>query len=731
MKTLQEQYNLIQEGKGHKDVFMKSARRLFPEYITNFATFQEATKILKQKSILSEAVGGIVTQTSANPFVNWEKFLNEEANESKGDEVDYDNMHNVELNATYKEKFGVKDTKGLTRNKLIKALKSGKAINEDKENAKKFANEGKTQKPKIKVSVKYAKEASDAFRKAYSKMGKMTSTNTFEFKNADVAEEFAEHLMDYIDIPEEKITGYNLDESFVNEGKAINEAKAEEKKPTKEVVDTETKGYDYKDPKNTNNLNFEEMLRGYYAEMKDPKNADKTEEQLREMVAKNLAKDPSFYVKDGAFGIKGVGYTDDVPGLKVSNKELKGEYASSGMEKVKMNESKNSSLNEGWMDLLTYGPLAITAALSALSLATDTPVKDMPSNAKDEVSNFDLKSILAGIKAKWREYTNPKVYKVIQKIVNDPEIVSAAETLILGPRGGKRKDLTNQAYLKALEAKLTPQEINTLKKFLEKIKKEYEDFRNSFKSPIVRNPGPHYNKAKSIKYLKRYAAGGDKKYRAGDYLFEGKKTKAKKETTESKLAEIEKQGRIVTMEAQIEALNELINSKTQRLSMISEDEDLSEIADKNKIKEMQREVKELQKRKMKMEKLYEKMCGKSYSKPEIVDEEVDSDTMSKAEKGNVDESVVKENLKDLSKMSIEQLNQLYQDLEDEMYNELSMDASGDASDTIVDLFQPNLDQIEAEINSRSGALSPVRADDFPLDKDDTDPAGGSGLASHV
>ena len=116
-----------------------------------------------------------------------------------------------------------------------------------------------------------------------------------------------------------------------------------------------------------------------------------------------------------------------------------------------------------------------------------------------------------------------------------------------------------------------------------------------------------------------------------------------------------KQGRIVTMEAQIEALDELINSKTQRLSMISEDEDLSEIADKGKLKEMQREVKELQKRKMKMEKLYEKMCGKSYSKPEIVD----------------------------------------------------------------------------EAKPESGARSPVQADDFPLDKDDTDPAGGSGLASHV
>jgi hypothetical protein len=52
MKTLQEQFNLIQEGKGHKDMFLKSARRLFPEYVTNFATYGEATTILKQRGIL-------------------------------------------------------------------------------------------------------------------------------------------------------------------------------------------------------------------------------------------------------------------------------------------------------------------------------------------------------------------------------------------------------------------------------------------------------------------------------------------------------------------------------------------------------------------------------------------------------------------------------------------------------------------------------------------------------
>ena len=101
------------------------------------------------------------------------------------------------------------------------------------------------------------------------------------------------------------------------------------------------------------------------------------------------------------------------------------------------------------------------------------------------------------------------------------------------------------------------------------------------------------------------------------------KKSVKKESVDSKLAEIEKAGKITTLEAQIEALDELIEGKTQRLSLVSEDESLSELVDKKKMKDMQREIKDLEKRKMKMEKLYEKMCGKSYSRPEIVDEAAD------------------------------------------------------------------------------------------------------------
>ena len=52
MKTLQEQYNLIKEGKGNKDFFMKSVRNIFPEYVNQYTSYDDAVGILKNKSIL-------------------------------------------------------------------------------------------------------------------------------------------------------------------------------------------------------------------------------------------------------------------------------------------------------------------------------------------------------------------------------------------------------------------------------------------------------------------------------------------------------------------------------------------------------------------------------------------------------------------------------------------------------------------------------------------------------
>lgn len=101
-------------------------------------------------------------------------------------------------------------------------------------------------------------------------------------------------------------------------------------------------------------------------------------------------------------------------------------------------------------------------------------------------------------------------------------------------------------------------------------------------------------------------------------LNEGKK---KKMSYMAELAEIDKQSAIVAMEAKINKLAEMIEAKNTRLSMVSEDENLSELIDKKRVKDMQKEIKILEKEKSKMEKMYEKMHGGK--KKEMVDEKKD------------------------------------------------------------------------------------------------------------
>ena len=79
MKTLQEQYNLIKEGKGHKDVFMKEAKRLFPNIVPNAATFNQTAKLLKQRSVISENIFPLMPSAGLNPFTSFDKFITEEA----------------------------------------------------------------------------------------------------------------------------------------------------------------------------------------------------------------------------------------------------------------------------------------------------------------------------------------------------------------------------------------------------------------------------------------------------------------------------------------------------------------------------------------------------------------------------------------------------------------------------------------------------------------------------
>ena len=132
---------------------------------------------------------------------------------------------------------------------------------------------------------------------------------------------------------ERKKEGYEKAfENFIAEA----EAKAEEKKVSKEVEEDYSKNYNMQDKKDPNNMIFGQIQMGYYYEMKQEKNADKTIDEIKDIVFKNLAKDPIYYTKEGQFG-EDIGYTDDAPSLGPTD-EPKGKYKSSGYGNLKENK---------------------------------------------------------------------------------------------------------------------------------------------------------------------------------------------------------------------------------------------------------------------------------------------------------------------------------------------------------------------------------------------------------
>ena len=234
-QTLQEQYNLIVEGKGNPSAFHKQALKQFPNLFTAQSSFDQVITVLKQKSIISEMVAQGLVSNSSGP-------------------------------------------------------------------------------------------------------------NFFEIFNTNMAK--------------------------LNE-----EAKAEEKKADEYVNKAEKKTTKDKTDKNIDNQNGAEFLLGFYVESRNAKNVDKTVEEIRDIVVKNLSKDPLHYVKSGQFGVEGLGYTEDAPGLG-KTKEVKGKYASSGMEPVKLKESKQ--IKEA-VDVYT-----INAAALLQSLETNT---NFINSVKKEINN--------------------------------------------------------------------------------------------------------------------------------------------------------------------------------------------------------------------------------------------------------------------------------------------------------------------------------------------------------
>jgi hypothetical protein len=359
-KTLQDQYLLIKEGKGHKGVFLTDAKRQFPNIVRNAATFEEASSCLITKNIIAENVIGLTAVNS--PF-----------------------------------------------------------------------------EPKKKESYELA------------------------FEN------------------------------FLAEAKKKDEdekVKAEEKKVSKPVEEDLSHNFDYKDDKNPDNLIFDQIMMGYYTEMKDPKNADKTMQELKDIVLKNLAKDPIFYTKEGQFGVKDLGYSVDHPGLG-EPKEPKGKYKASGYGDL--NESIQP-INEEEKILRKAIREIIDAELSvlpktSLKESVEKELAAINKEAEHEIIASKLEKVQTLIDKKQaqisrldededlKDLTDAKKVKEISKDIKSLEKAKAKLEKMMhkGKAKSPRKEVIDETDEILDEAESDPEDIKNMAPELEKIKKTMDD----------------------------------------------------------------------------------------------------------------------------------------------------------------------------------------------------------------------------------------------------------------
>jgi len=310
MRTIQEQYNLIKENKGDKNFFMKSIRNSFPEYINQFTSFDDAITILKSKSLISEITIHNPNKYEVKDLETLNILLNFE------EPIEWTEEERTWI---YKYIFPEIDIDFLADN--ISTEINGPEIKEEYIDL--------FQTPEIRVEL-------DKINKNLDKVKLIKVPNRIS-----------------------DILKMHINENWF----AIFEAeiKSIEKETSKEVLDTQKHAFQPSDRKNIDNIYGQSFLNGYYAEMKDPENWEKSVDDLKDIVAKNMAKDINYYAKNAMFGEKGVGFVNNAPGLGAT-KEPKGKNKSSG-----------------------YGDLDIKGDL-------DIDIKPAKKNVKDTLSGSEAKT---------------------------------------------------------------------------------------------------------------------------------------------------------------------------------------------------------------------------------------------------------------------------------------------------------------------------------------------------
>jgi hypothetical protein len=347
MKTLQEQYILIKEGKGNKDHFLKQAKNLFPEYINQYSDYNTTVKVLKSKSILSEGIGGVI---SHKPSSSWLEIFRENTSNEAVDMTSASDGPFGQAVGMIKRNGGVKllNDKNITRAiDLFNALKSGELKKEDLDiitmaDGKKFTETGIFTQD---IAPLLNTNEGDVLGTSHSDLSFGSKVKVGD--KAMIGDDKVEiTLVDKVDGKIKQIKGKTEDgrELFVTKPMLLRPIKEETlsevigvpnrktygdydefAKPAKQVQRDLADQFDNEDKKNIDNVYGTSFLNGYYAEMKDPKNKTKTVDELKQIVLKNMVKDINYYAKNAMFGTKGVGFKTEK--LTIAPK---GKYKSSG-----------------------------------------------------------------------------------------------------------------------------------------------------------------------------------------------------------------------------------------------------------------------------------------------------------------------------------------------------------------------------------------------------------------
>jgi hypothetical protein len=500
MKTLNDQYQQIKKGKGHKGMFLTEAKRQFPNYVRTAASFHEAETILKQRGVINEGI--VSLEPINNPFSTSKK-----------------ESYEVAFEAFLAE-------------------------------AKKKENE------------------------------------------------------------DEKV-------------------KAVEKKPSKKVKEDADKNFDNTDEKTPDNMIFDQIMMGYYAEMKDPKNSEKTMQELKDIVFKNLAKDSIYYTKEGQFGTKDLGYSVDHPGLG-EPKEAKGKYKASGygdlnenQQPVNESESKlrraiREMIDEEIEEIIKINPVKGGGGRrnipSDITLSTDIIKRLDLSNPGPNAPSYNESIKIPHIKIATSKEGIPSLF-----------ISDFLDIALKGITRGRTTRETEIAKntLQKMQGDITDKDWSMIRALI----KKYSETK-PISYPTGGGKTALYHK---VNFPSDPTSLGDK-FETGfslDKTDNGLKInlprqKSKEDTMESlyesvekDLAQINKEAEDEIIASKLEKVQALIDKKQSQISKLDEDEDMKALTDSKKVKEIQKDIKALEKAKTKLEKLAGKVKGKT---KEVIDE---------------------------------------------------------------------------------------------------------------